>query len=339
VKHSIIGCGRVAPNHVDAAAHAGVDVKWCCDIDEGALRAFSEKHSISNATVDRSEIFGDSDVTSVSICTDHGSHAAIALDALDAGKHVAIEKPITISVEDARAIVERAAALSRIVTVCFQHRFDPLVVEMKRLVEKERLGTVVSAVGHVQCAKTADYYDGWRGRLRTEGGSALINQGIHTLDLLQWFFGPPEVCGAEMDTLHLGETIETEDTLCALLRFPNGALGSLMCTTGSFVEWDSYIEIVGTRGRIRFTTDFPNEIVACDLAGVGDEARLDEIARSRLAPPPTQTYYGISHRRLLADFFRAISWNEAPGVTARHALDTLKTVRRIYDAAQVRREP
>lgn len=331
MKHAIIGCGRVAGNHVFGSKQSGIDVKWCCDLDNLKLHDFAKKHKISKKTINYFDILKDDEVTSVSICTDHGSHSKIAVDALNYGKHVVIEKPIATTLNEAIEIIETRNKNKKIVTVCFQHRFDPLIQKIKETIDRGDFGKITAINANIQCSKTEKYYNGWRGKTKTEGGSSLINQGIHTLDLLLWFFGIPIVHSVLMKNQKFSRKyFETEDTLTSLFEFNNGALCTFLTTNTSIVEWDSYIEIIGLKGRISFTTDFPNLIYKLDIENELIKQELQQTTEKRDFPPPSMNYYGVSHKDVLNNFFNSILGQEDLFISAEEGLNTLSVVNKIY---------
>lgn len=334
--HAIIGCGRVAPNHVFGAKEFGTSVNWCCDLNEEKMLVFAQAHNIENRTSDYLVLLADPTVTSVSICTDHASHAKIAIDAMAAGKDVIIEKPIAINCSQAQKILSAKSKFGRVVTVCFQHRFDPLIQEIRRLLHDGAFGNVTAVQASVQCSKDELYYSGWRGKIETEGGSTLINQGIHTLDLIVWFFDSVQILGAAQDALKFQNNFTAEDTLVATFRLDNGVLGTFLSTNTSIVEWDSYIEIIGTKGRVRFTTDFPNKIIHCDFLEDADTivTRLEGCLQSREELPPSMNYYGVSHKDVLHNFFKAQTGEEELFISAEDGVKTLEIVEKIYRCAK-----
>lgn len=309
MRHGIIGCGRVSTNHAVATTAAGVEIASVCDLSLGKAEDLASRFDIPHHTKNAQDIFDDQTISSVSICTDHGSHAKLCLEALRAKKHVIVEKPMAISSVDAKEMISEAARHNRVLGVVSQQRFNPIINACAELVQSGALGSISLASGFLQCNKSEAYYrdSGWRGTLEHEGGSALINQAIHTLDLMVWLLGPPVCFGTLIDRRKFAELISTEDTLVSILRFPNGSLGTLSASTCSTLHWDSYIELVGTRGSLSFTTGFPVHIRRLELPS--DELSLWTEKFSRLeeaqsnAVPPTLSYYGISHNDQLADFF------------------------------------
>lgn len=331
IKHGIIGCGRVAKNHVHACQKLrNVSLTHFCDLDLGKAKSASSYLDNPVLLNDYQDLI-DSEIHSVSICTDHGSHFEIAKACIHNKKHVLIEKPICISDKQAIELLEIINHQNGVIcSVVSQHRYDPLVNQIYKLSQNGVFGKIVTASGFVQCSKTGEYYSGWRGKMETEGGSALINQGIHTLDILIWMCGEIQKVKAISDNLKFEEN-ETEDTIGAICQFASGSLGTLICTTASSVEWESYVDIVGTAGSIRFTTDFPNKILNIEVQG-NDEAvkRLHRIEAERVAPPVGQHYYGISHDKQLENFFNAILGKEDLKVSVEDGIRTLRGVNMIY---------
>jgi UDP-N-acetyl-2-amino-2-deoxyglucuronate dehydrogenase len=322
VNYAIIGCGRVAPNHQDAVAHAGARLLWACDLDLESARAIA--------------LLADPRVDAVSICVGHGDHAPLVRAALIAGKHLLVEKPFVLSVTEGESLVQLAEQRGLTLTVVAQHRFDPLVKAVKEALDRGLLGTPLIVSAHLECARPAEYFGAspWRGTWKGEGGSAAINQGYHYIDVLCFLGGPVLEAQALGGTLVHKGVIETEDTILASLRHDNGTLASFAVTVGSSVTWRSRIAIVGTLGSVTFDMDFPNSVHAIDgsdelralLMAAGEEHR-------RSAPPPGLNYYGISHRDQISDFLSAIAAKRKPRFDGTDALVTLRALAKVYTAA------
>lgn len=340
VRHGIIGCGRVASNHLRAVQEAGGKVTWCCDLKLDRAGEFARAAGGAHVTSRAEEVFADPALESVSICTDHGTHAPLTMAALRHNKHVLVEKPMAIRLEAAQRMLEEADRSRRLLGVCFQHRFDPLWIAARDVIRKGVLGRITSVTLMVQCAKDVDYYRGWRGTRRQEGGSALINQGIHSLDLAIWTLGEPEVLSAASATLKFETLIETEDTFSGSLRFPGGALGVLLCTNTSAVEWDSRVEFIGMEGRLALGAHFPDLLLACDLpeSAQEDSRRLWAISEAPTPLPSGISYYGISHDALLGNFLHAVRGKEPLFIDAAEGIRTQRVVETLYRTAKESRD-
>jgi predicted dehydrogenase len=274
----------------------------------------------------------------VVICTPSGQHVEQALEALAAGAHVVIEKPLDVSVDRARPLLAAArSATGQVVSVISQHRFDPATVAIRSAIDAGRLGRLTSAVATVPWWRSQDYYDsaGWRGTLALDGGGALMNQGVHTLDLLLHFLGRPVSVFAYADRLaHTG--IEVEDVLVAVLRFESGALATLHATTAAYPGAGVRVEVHGSRGSAALRDD-----------------QLDYAALAEPGPPSTGTAplanplagiepYGalkpddnfvIGHLRQYADIVDAIVTGRPPGVGVEEGFLALFVVEAIYKSA------
>jgi UDP-N-acetyl-2-amino-2-deoxyglucuronate dehydrogenase len=220
----------------------------------------------------------------VVICTPSGQHVEQAMEALAAGAHVVIEKPLDVSVAHARPLVEAArSAPGQVVSVISQHRFDPATVAVNSAIGSGRFGRLTSAVATVPWWRGQDYYDsaGWRGTLALDGGGALMNQGVHTLDLLLHFLGRPSSVFAYTDRLaHTG--IEVEDVLVAALRFESGALATLHATTAAYPGSSVRIQLHGSRGSAVLHDD---QLESASFADAGQDSTA-AIADPAGAPPP-----------------------------------------------------
>lgn len=338
--HAIIGCGRVALNHVDAVNALDKQIKWACDSDIEIAEAFAAKYSIPNFTNDLDDILRDSEVTTVSVCTPHNTHAEITIAALENSKDVIVEKPVATSLEDANKMMQTARDTGRILCVISQHRYDALVQKIKDFFSKGIFGTVATISGTLQCNKDEEYYalDSWRGKQESEGGSSLINQAIHTLDQMMSIAGTPKVLSAVSRNYKFEDLIETEDTLITTLEFPGGALGSLVSTNTSTIEWKSMIEIVGTKGSVSFTTGFPVKITYINIDGEYSEElikELHDIEEQRDPAPIGNSYYGSSHRKQIADFFKVVHNGGSLLMDPAESVTTLGVVLDIYESCKV----
>lgn len=340
INHAIIGCGSIAPNHVDGVRRCPLSrLAVVCDRDEDVLRDFMSRHDLSQGTSDYIKVLKNPDIHSVSINVDHGSHAQLSREALLAGKHVLVEKPFTISLEDAHELTALARERGLVLAVVSQHRFDPLIRYIHRMVNTGELGKLISIWATLQCRRTPEYFQSsyWRGTWVGEGGSNVINQYYHVIDLVRWMGGPVSDVFAFTCTLRLGDFIETEDTMTGALRFASGALGSIATTSASEVRWRTRIDLIGTRGSLCFDIDHPDTLHFSFL-----EPKVESDLRaflkkdlSRDTPPPGKGYYGISHRYQIDEFMRAIAGEiDRVSVAGEQATETLELIMRIYDSAR-----
>lgn len=334
--HALVGCGRVAPNHVDGFRQVpGVTLAWACDRDARVARSFAAEHQIPATTTDVQQVLDDPAVTSVSVAVDHAQHATLATAALKAGKHVLLEKPIAMTAKDGRTLCKLARQSNLVLAVVSQHRYDLLVRTVKRWVDEGLLGELVLVTVLLECGRDEAYYGDsyWRGTWLREGGSALMNQTYHCVDLVSWLLGSARTVAAAMETLALKDVIETEDTLCAIIQSPTGALGTIASSTASSNFWRSRIELVGRQGTVAFDIDHPDRLQ--HWSGNKDLMRAvaDYAADEPVAPSGVTHYYGISHRYQIADFCHAVRNGGGLAVEPESALATLELIDGIYEAA------
>jgi predicted dehydrogenase len=334
--HAIIGCGRVAPNHVDGFGQLpNVRVSWACDRDGARAAAFAAEHGIPDATDSVAEVLADRAVQSVSIAVDHAQHAELVGAALNAGKHVLVEKPLALDYREGHDLVAHAEQAGLVLSVVSQHRYDPLVVAIGSWVRDGLLGDVVSASVNLQCGRTASYYGDsyWRGTWAGEGGSALVNQGYHALDVVRWLCDDLEVLGSAIGRTAPRGQMETEDTLAALLRSPRGVLVTYSVTVASAITWRTRISLVGTGGSVLFDLDHPGTIH--HVAGGPDLLHAVDLERTRseCEEPTGIDYYGVSHRRQIADFCATVAGGKSMVADGRAGLDTLQLIGDLYRMA------
>ncbi|ROQ93772.1 putative dehydrogenase [Streptomyces sp. 2132.2] len=335
--HAVVGCGRVAPNHVDGfTALPDAELRWACDRDLSRARALARDHGLPRVTSDVREVLADPEVDSVSIAVDHAGHHELVAAALTAGKHVLVEKPLAMTVEDGAALTALAERAGRVLSVVSQHRYDPVVTAVRDWIAEGLLGRLVSGTVSLQCGRDDAYYaeSYWRGTFAGEGGSALVNQGYHALDVTRWLTGGLTVVGAATGHTAPRGGMETEDTLAAVLRAPQGALVTYQVTVASSITWRTRIELVGTDGSVLFDLDHPGTL---HLAEGGDALRAAAATvRGQVSPPPAGIgYYGISHRRQIADFAAAVR-DPRHTMTAdgTAGLETLRLLREMYRTAR-----
>ncbi|HEX4355507.1 MAG TPA: Gfo/Idh/MocA family oxidoreductase, partial [Polyangiales bacterium] len=232
---ALVGCGVISYTHADAIARIpDARVTALIDVDSSAANSLAdhiEGHGrarpASFASLTEALAGGGIDV--VTILTPSGLHVALAADAIDAGMHVIIEKPLDVSLPRARQILALADAANEkglVVSVISQHRFDPSSVVVHDAVERGEFGRLTSGIASIAWWRSQEYYDsaGWRGSWALDGGGAAMNQGVHTIDLLLWLFGDPVEVSARTAAL-THDRIEVEDTLVATITFASGALG------------------------------------------------------------------------------------------------------------------
>ena len=252
----VIGCGMISGNHFHAIGRLPeVEIRAVCDIDAEKLKRAAEEQR-AEAVSDWRELIRREDVDAVHVCVPHYLHAEISIAALEAGKHVLCEKPMGVSVREAEAMKAAAEKAGRTLTVCFQNRFNGATARMKEVIGEGKLGRILGGSAFVAWNRGGAYYTDspWRGRWRTEGGSVLINQAIHTLDLLRYLAGDLRLKGSTMSAKRLSGVIETEDTVDMLL---DGEGAGRNCLRGLYDGAGGREGLLGQRPRALYRGFLP----------------------------------------------------------------------------------
>ncbi|MBX3078709.1 MAG: Gfo/Idh/MocA family oxidoreductase [Cryobacterium sp.] len=353
LKAAIVGCGVIGRVHADAIhEHDGFTVSALIDVDRALAEELADH--IENAHGEKRPIIAGSiadaaaaaDVDLVVVATPSGLHVRLGLEALAAGKHLIVEKPLDVDVTRGRSLhlaAQEASKRGVVSTVISQHRFDPEAVTIANALAAQRFGRVTSAVASIAWWRSQEYYDSgdWRGTWALDGGGALMNQGVHTVDLLLWFLGKPVEITAYADLL-AHERIEVEDTVVAIIRFESGALATLHATTAAYPGIANRIQVHGDHGSgiidvgdlSYFHAASPDGRVDSFMGlpfGKGNDAET-ELPLDRRAP---QDGVGLvpGHLRQYDDVWAAVRTGARPRVTVEDALDALVTVRAVYLSA------
>jgi predicted dehydrogenase len=327
---AIVGAGVIGKTHAEAIASlADARLVAVAEPREEAGRALAEAHGAA-WHADVAAALARPDVDVVNLATPSGLHADQTVQAAGAGKHVVTEKPMAIDLAGADRMIEACRAAGVALAVIFQSRFGRDAVLLKRAVEAGLLGQPVLGNAVVQWHRTQEYYDagGWRGTWALDGGGALINQSIHTIDLLQWIVGPVESLSAQ--TAVLAHRIETEDTSAAALRFANGALGTIQGTTAAARDWPVRVEIVGTRGRAVLEG---SRLTVWEADAPADEALLTPRDLELTAGYRPDEHFGAAHVRQLRAIFAALRAGEEPPVPGEEARQAVEIILAIYRSA------
>ena len=225
------------------------DLVAVCDSQEARLEPVAEQYGC-RAYTDLDDLLADKNVELISVATPHKSHAALAIRCMRAGKHVIVEKPMTVDLDEADQMIAASRETGRTLGSVFQRRYWPAALKAKATIDEGKIGRPLLGIAQVSFPRSKSYYDRdpWRGSWEHEGGGVLTNQGIHTIDMFQWFMGgdPVEVIGRWANLAH--PYVDIEDTAAAVIRFQSGALGVLSGTTSA--SW-SHMSIVihGAKGH------------------------------------------------------------------------------------------
>ncbi len=338
VNVGIIGCGVIAPSHIESYRRLeGVRVTAVCDPVRERVRstrdAYPELELAGHASL--AEMLAGSEVDAVSVCTDHASHEGLVIQALEAGCHVLCEKALTTNRPSLERMLAAAEASGKVSAAVLQHRFDPINRELKRFLDDGALGRLLTVSCQHQCFRERSYYsgDGWRGTWEFEGGSLLINQSIHFIDILQWLAGGVSHVEAATANLEHEGVIETEDTASLLLRLRNGGLGSFIASSGSHRRWDYAFQFVGSEGLVEIGNGNLGKVLHRDPAieATMREALVD--LQDGGGVSAAKDYYGSGHPAQVRDFIAAIREGRSPQVRFVDARGAMEIVFAAYDAA------
>ena len=331
MKYALIGCGRIATNHMKAALNNKLEIAAVCDVLPEAMENLLAKHELQDSDIKRytdykimlEEVKPDF----VSIATESGPHAEIAIYCIEHGVHCIIEKPMAMNMADADRIIELSREKNVKVAACHQNRFNVAIQELRHAIESGRFGRLSHGSIHVRWNRNKGYYDQapWRGTWQDDGG-CLMNQCIHGIDLLRWMFGDEvdEVYGATRQQFH--DYLEAEDVGMAVIKFKNGAIATVEGTTNVYPKnLEETLYVFGEKGTVKIGGTSTNNIDVWDFA---DETEADEDKKG--LKEQTSNVYGNGHTSLFADFMDAIENDRKPYVDAVAGKNALEIVLAIY---------
>lgn len=317
----IIGCGTIASVHLDAIrSYEGAVLKMVCDIDEALVGKVAEKEACEWVK-DYDLLLNNDEIEIIHILTPHYLHVEMAIKALKAGKHVVLEKPVGTRVDDLEKLNIVAKASDKTIGVTLQNRFNPTVRKMKEVIATGQLGELIASKGLLTwCRKDGYYLDSpWRGSWGTEGGGLLINQAIHTLDLMVYVGGPLKDMKATVQNLS-HPYIEVEDTASITLNYENGAIGHFFGTNSYGMNSPVELGFVFEKGTLEvkndqlyLVTDQSTEVIANDLPKAGEKS-----------------YWGVSHQEIIHDIYNSIRAGKSPQVTIQDGINATKLVLACY---------
>ena len=315
----IVGYGAVGPFHAQAlkktqnACFYGV-----CDIDSQKIRNCQKQYDVKGYN-NFHEMLKDGDIDGIHICTPHYLHSEMIISGLHAGKTIVVEKPVAMTKEQFELLLHTEGIEN--VGLVFQNRLNPCAQKIKDMIQKQSLGKLICARAIVTWNRSKEYYlnDAWRGKWSTEGGGVLINQSIHTLDLMTYLTEDIQSVKANMTNYSLHDTIEVEDTVSAHFKYVNGATGIFFATNAYLSHKTPDIEFVFENGRVRYTDDtlWVDDAVVCrDLTATGE-----------------RSYYGLGHIELIRNFY-----DHNQRFTVFDAQNTMNTLYAMYESAKTGQE-
>lgn len=333
MKYALIGCGRIAVNHMKAAKNNNLDIVAVCDIFSDQMELLLDKSGVAGGQAivrctDYKKMLAEHpEIELVAIATESGKHAKIALDCIAAGKHVIIEKPMAMSIADADEIIRKSEEAGVVVSACHQNRFNVAVRKTREAIEADRFGRMSHGSVHVRWNRGPSYYNQapWRGTWAQDGG-CLMNQCIHGIDLLRWMMGDRIVLVYAQTRQRFHDYLEAEDVGVAVLSFENGSIATIEGTTNVFPKnLEENLYLFGEKGTVKIGGTSTNNIDVWDFS---DETNLD--VASKNLKEQTSNIYGNGHTSLYADVIDSIISDRKPYVDARAGRDALEVVLAIY---------
>ncbi len=322
---AVIGCGAIHQNHLDAIASCPqADLYAVCDIDaaQGEKTAASANCKLFTSF---DEVLADPAIDVVHLCTPHYLHAPMAIAAMKAGKDVLTEKPMAMGIYETMDMVRAARETGRTLGVCFQNRYNYTSQHVKSLLNSGSLGKVHGAKAMVTWGRDAKYYGQapWRGTWQYEGGGVLINQAIHTLDLLQWFLGLPVSVAAQMSCYQLQDCIEVEDTAHGIFTFADGTRAIFYATNNYCTSSPIELEIVCEKAVLTLKDTLTIQY--------GD-GRVEHSTETTLGQGE-KAYWGLGHKKLIADYYACLAEGKPFWIDGPEASKAVRMIESIYRSA------
>ncbi|MEK3978654.1 Gfo/Idh/MocA family oxidoreductase [Psychrobacillus sp. FSL K6-2836] len=326
---AIVGCGFIAKKHAQAIKNIeNASLVAVCDRVPDLMKPYVEEHG-ATPYMDIEEMLKDETIDIVNICTPSGTHAVLAELIAKLGKHVIIEKPIAMTIEETNRIIQATEQNNMKLAVVHPNRFRPVVMKLKEILNKNLLGKISHALCIVNWNRDQAYYDQapWRGTKEHDGG-VLMNQAIHNLDLLLWFMGNPvEVFSMEATRLR---NIEAEDVSVGLIQFESGALATVQASTTVYPKnFEESITIFGEKGTVKIGGANALYFEHINIEGTHEntiEKWINEVKEDPWGTP--------GHEEIIKDMIQAIEEDRKPSVTGEDGKRALELVLSFYDSAK-----
>lgn len=330
----IIGAGSIAHIHAKAIkAIPNAILVGIYNTSKTKAEAFANEHGCTAFnTLD--ELLNIAAINVVCLCTPSGIHMEPALQCIKAGRHCLIEKPLEVTLERCDAIINAAEKANVKIGVVFPSRFYDESIRLKDAIGENKFGGLALGSAYVKWSRTEAYYQSasWRGTWAYDGGGALMNQGIHSVDLLQWYMGPVEAVQA-FSTNIKHKTIEVEDTIVTALQYSNGAVGTLECSTAVYPGSLKRIEIMGTEGTAVLEE---NNIIKWQFKNEEDKTNINKtegkLIQGGVSNPADISFIG--HQRQIENFISSIKEKKEPLIDGKEGRKAVEIVCAIYESSR-----
>lgn len=338
-RYAVVGLG-IGRAHMDAAAQSvRAELVAVCDLAEKKLAAAKNKYPYIRTYTDFDEMIKSPDIDIVSICLPSAMHADFAVRAMEAGKHVLIEKPIDITVASAIRIEQTRRKTGLVAGVVHQNRYNVPMAPIKSAIERGRLGKIFLGSFAVKWYREQSYYDGsWHGTWDMDGGGSLMNQAVHTVDLMQWLMGEP-VSVSSVTGIY-NHNIETEDLTVSTLKFEDGAVASFISTTCAYPGISTDIQLYGTRGTIEADADMLKtwKLADSDDEDEEEEEMLEKYGGGNGKAEKNDSSVITGHRAVVEDMISAVLDGHDPRIMPVEAMKSVRIVEAIYESARTGKE-
>lgn len=329
-KFGLVGCGRISGKHFEAIQQINnASIIACADISEERAKAAAEKFHVNNFYGDYLEMLDNEKLDAVLICTPSGLHPQMGIEAAKRKINVITEKPMAINLKSADALVHACDDNKVELFVVKQNRLNPAIQVLKKAVDKGRFGRIFSANATVRWTRPQSYYDlaKWRGTWEFDGG-AFMNQASHYFDLIQWLMGPIESVMAFTTTLN--HKIEAEDMGSGIIRFRNGALGTVEVTMNIFPKnLEGSITIMGEKGTVKIGGVAVNKVEHWQFLDYDDDDKDIQAANTN----PTNIY-GFGHLGYLQNVVDVLNGKAKPNTDGRSGRKSLELILAMYESAK-----
>lgn len=334
LKFAVVGCGHIGKKHIDVImAEKRAELVAVCDINPDVLAELQKEHKMLSYYDDFDLMLKEADFSIVCICTPHSLHSPMSINAANAGKHILVEKPMSLSSDESEKMIEAAKENQVKLYVVKQNRYNTPILLTDKAIKENRLGRIFMVQCNVMWNRNDEYYKQslWRGKKASEGG-ALHTQVSHFLDLMIWWFGDLEQAKTLKDTLN--HEIEIEDCGVSAMRFQSGVLGSLFWTTCVYnYNYEGSITIVGEKGTIKIGGKYLNEIEYWDVQSYPfpSDVVFDD------KPNSYGSYKGSSsnHDKLMNELVLQIIHGRRGVVEGEEGQKIIKAIEMIYEGSEL----
>ncbi|MFS0611999.1 Gfo/Idh/MocA family protein [Lederbergia ruris] len=331
---AIVGAGVISSSHARAiSAHDGAKLVAICDVDKEKAEKLAGEYGINCTYTDYEKMFTDVDIDIVSVCVPSGIHAEVTIAAAKAGIHVLCEKPLDITREKMTKMIEACKNYNVKLGAVYQRRTLEAAIRTRKAIQEGKLGKLVLADAYLKYYRSPEYYKsaGWRGTWDLDGGGALMNQGVHGVDLIQWMAGEVESVFAYSGPLI--RNIEVEDTAVVAVKYKNGSFGVIQGTTSVYPGQETRFEVHGEKGSIIFTDSGFKQWDFMD-----NNESMPQVSNTEGGSNDPKAISSQGHYIYVDDMIQAVNENRAPLVPGEEARKAVDLILAIYESARTGKE-